>query len=178
MNYPLSEQQMYSLSFEQAADNTSANRSFNMGRGATDRHTLYGYKLTGSWVFHKEPTLFWMDPPPQGWRFHGHLRVGFYPGEDWQNQLHIRPPYTTETLQAPAAIEAALNLAQAEVLQLAQMNRQGQALSFWVDASLETEARGREVNLLGLVYDLAAGKPPEKPCSFKISAWSCSVASA
>jgi hypothetical protein len=177
MNYPLSEQQMYSLAFEQLADDTLANRSFTMGRGATDRHTLYDYKLAGFWVFQQEPSLFWMDPPAEGWRFFGHLRVCFYPSEDWRNQLHIRPPYTTETLQAPAAIEAALNLAHAEVLQIAQMNRQGQALNFWLDSSLETEARGREVNLLGLVHDLAEGKPPEKPCSFKVSSWGCSVAS-
>lgn len=178
MSYPLSEQQMYGLSFEQSADNTLGNASFSMGRSAAEPHTLYDYKLAGSWIFHQEPSLFWMDPPAEGWRFNGGLRVCFYPGEDWRDQLHIRPPYTTETLQAPALIEASIKLSQAEVLQIAQMNRQGQALGFWLDVSLETEARGREVNLLGLVHALGEGKPPEKPFSFKISGWGCSVVGA
>ena len=168
MNYPLSEQQMYGLSFEQSADNTLGNNSFSMGRSATDLHTLYDYKLAGSWIFHQEPSLFWMEPPAEGWRFNGRLRVCFYPGEEWKDQLHIRPPYTTEAVQAPAVIEASIKLSQAE----------GQALGFWLDVSLENEARGREVNLLGLVHALGEGKAPEKPCSFKISGWGCSVAGA
>jgi hypothetical protein len=44
MSYPLSEQQMYGLSFEQSADNALGNASFFMGRSATDLRTLYDYK--------------------------------------------------------------------------------------------------------------------------------------
>jgi hypothetical protein len=172
MNYPISDQQMYTLSFEQFSEKVSANRSFLMYREKKDLHTNYYYKLDGCWVFNTEPSILWLEPPFESFRFDGSLLVVFEKENERKDELNIRPPYTTEKLNAPASISAHICLSQGEILQIAQTNRQGQALEFFIKVSLETETRGREVDLLGLVRDLTQGKPPEMPCKFQLTEWS------
>lgn len=162
------------LTFNQDPEDAEITSSFLFCKDEKESNVNVFYRLEGTWVFHTEQTLFWLEPPFEEYKIPGYLRPFVSSDPHGKDKLEIRPPYTTEKLEGPAHISADIWMPQDLILHIAHMNRARQPIWFSVTVRSDSETLKRSVSLMGLVCDLISGKPPEMPCVFKVVSWGAS----
>jgi len=165
----------YTVHFEQDLQNAVDNRSFLMFQDKGETDASCSYKLGGQWVFDNDLLFLPYYTTNQELKLAGELILMSYVGQGVKPAMTVRPHYQHETGTGPAWICGVIELPEAYTGQIAQMNRVGQVMSFYLEVNSLVENRGTDTELLGLLNNLTTGKSPEVPQDFTIVGWSAVV---
>jgi hypothetical protein len=165
----------YTMRFEQDLQDALDNRSLLMYRDKQDTRASCYYKMLGQWVFDNNLLFLPFDKINQALKLMGDLVLMSSLDQGSKAAMTVRPHYKYETVTGPAWISGNIELPEAYTAQIAQMNRAGQAMSFYLEVNALVENRGKDTELLGLLNDLNMGKLAEVPHDFTIMGWSAVV---
>jgi hypothetical protein len=165
----------YTVHFEQDLQNALDNRSLLMFQDKGETGASCSYRLRGQWVFDNDLLFLPLYIIDQELKLEGELILMSYIGQGIKPAMTVRPHYQHETGTGPAWICGNIELPEAYTGQVAQMNRAGQAMSFYLEVNSLVENRGTDTELLGLLHSLAKGTSPELPHDFTIVGWSAVV---
>ena len=165
----------YTVHFEQDLQNALHNRSLLMFQDKGETSASCSYNLRGQWVFDNDLLFVPYYTTNQVLKLAGELTLMSYVGQGVKPAMTVRPHYQFETGTGPAWICGSIELPEAYTAQVAQMNRAGQAMSFYLEVNALVENRGTDTELLGLINNLTTGKSPEVPQNFTIVGWSAVV---
>ena len=165
----------YTVHFEQDLQNALDNRSLLMFRDTHETHPSCSYNLRGQWVFDNDLLFLPYYSAATKFTLAGELSLMSYVEQGSKAAMTVRPHYQYETGTGPAWICGNIELPEAYTAQIAQMNRAGQGMSFYLEVNSLVENRGTDTELLGLLNNLTLGKSPEVPQDFTIFSWSAVV---
>ena len=165
----------YTVHFEQDLQNALDNRSLLMFRDTHETRPSCSYNLRGQWVFDNDLLFLPYYSAATKFTLAGELSLMSYVEQGSKAAMTVRPHYQYETGTGPAWIYGNIELPEAYTAQIAQMNRAGQAMSFYLEVNALVENRGTDTELLGLLNNLTLGKSPEVPQDFTIFSWSAVV---
>ena len=165
----------YTVHFEQDLQNALDNRSLLMFRDTHENRPSCSYNLRGQWVFDNDLLFLPYYSAATKFMLAGELSLMSYVEQGSKAAMTVRPHYQYETGTGPAWICGNIELPEAYTAQIAQMNRLGQAMSFYLEVNSLVENRGTDTELLGLLNNLTLGKSPEVPQDFTIFSWSAVV---
>jgi hypothetical protein len=165
----------YTVHFEQDLQNALDNRSLLMFRDTHETRPSCSYNLRGQWVFDNDLLFIPYYSAATKFMLAGELSLMSYVEQGSKAAMTVRPHYQYETGTGPAWICGNIELPEAYTAQIAQMNRGGQAMSFYLEVNALVENRGKDTELLGLLNELNMGKLAGALHDFTIVGWSAVI---